>query len=187
VQRSDLNQWFAIRVKSNRDQVVSTALLGRGYETFLPTYKDTRPSARHSEKMRLLLPGYVFCRLDILHRLPILVIPGVVRIVGIGSIPHPISDEEVESLRQVAKSGLPIKPIKYFASGERVRIEAGPLTGAVGTVVDSKRGLFVVSIHFLQRSVSVLLPAGWLCSSTCAAGRIEGDRDNSAYLQEEIR
>jgi transcription antitermination factor NusG len=182
VQVSDPNNWFAIRVKSNRDQVVSTALSGRGYETFVPTYKDDRVSAQRTAKVRLLLPGYVFCRFDVLHRLPILVIPGVVRIVGIGNTPHPISDCEVDSLRQVAKSGLPIKPTKYFAAGEMVRIEAGPLSGAVGTVLDWKRGLFVVSIHILQRSVSVLLPSGWLARPPHGSSRLKGERVNNATV-----
>lgn len=158
MQAPDPNKWFAIRVKSNRDQVVSTALSARGYEIFVPTCLSAEPPA----KMRLILPGYVLCRFDVVCRLPVLVIPGVVRIVGIGKSPHSISDDEVESLRQVAKSGLPVKPMKYFAAGEKVRIKAGPLSGTVGTVLDWKRGLFVVSIHILQRSVSVLLPAGWL-------------------------
>ena len=123
---SNPHSWFAIRVKGNRDQVVSSALSGRGYETFLPTHKDPRSSAKRPPH-----PGYVLSRLDVLHRVPVLVIPGVVRFVGIGNSPRPIPDEEVESLRQVAKSGLPVKPEKYFAAGDKVRIESGPLAGTV--------------------------------------------------------
>ena len=173
---SNPHSWFAIRVKGNRDQVVSSALSGRGYETFLPTHKDPRSSAKRPPH-----PGYVLSRLDVLHRVPVLVIPGVVRFVGIGNSPRPIPDEEVESLRQVAKSGLPVKPEKYFAAGDKVRIESGPLAGTVGTVLDWKSGVFVVPIHFLQRSVSVRLPAGWLARSSHDPTRTTDERLSTGH------
>jgi len=124
---SNPHSWFAIRVKGNRDQVVSSALSGRGYETFLPTHKDPRSSAKPASSSRVCpfpsrrpTPGTGFGDSW-----------GCVRFVGIGNSPRPIPDEEVESLRQVAKSGLPVKPEKYFAAGDKVRIESGPLAGTV--------------------------------------------------------
>lgn len=158
-------EWFAIRVKSNRDQVVATSLSDKGYLTFFPKYKERRTSRELAPKDRPLFPGYVFCRFDVLKRLPILMVPGVVHVVGIGKTPIPIPDDEIDSIRLVIDSDLPITPVEHFAVGEKVRIDAGPLTGALGTVTDRQRGLFVVSITLLQRSLSVALPLEWLTKS----------------------
>jgi len=161
-----LHEWYALRVKSNRDQVVASHLFGRGYDTFVPTYKVPGPTPQSPPKSRPLLAGYVFCRLNLSTRLPVLTVPGVLGIVGIGKAPQPIPDDELESLRQVTASPFRVTPTPQFVVGGRVRIEAGPLCGAVGTVLDCRRGHFVVSITLLQRSVSVMVPPAWLVSAS---------------------
>lgn len=154
--------WYAIRVKSNRDQVVTVSLADKGYETFLPKCRMGLGSGTAARKLGPLFPGYVFCRFDVNRRLPILMVPGVVHVVGIGRTPVSIPDDEIESIRLVVESDLPLTAEQHFKTGEKVRLDAGPLKGAIGIVTDRKRGLFVVSITLLQRSVSVALPPEWL-------------------------
>src|ERR1700740_1540538 len=77
------NSWYAVRVRSRFENVVAKHLHARGYELFLPLYKDQRQwSDRLSEIELPLFPGYVFCRFNPVNRLPILSIPGVVHLVG---------------------------------------------------------------------------------------------------------
>jgi len=150
--------WFAVRVKSNREKVVVNSLTGKGYETFFPIYavnQNSRPAERP------LFPGYVFSRFRVGNRLPILMLPGVVHIVGTGRTPMPIDEEEMTSLRLALDSHLPITPVDY-GNGERVRVQAGPLAGAIGTVNGRMGGRLVVSITLLQRSVAVELRPEWL-------------------------
>ena len=158
----DSTGWFAIRVKSNRDHVVTISLEDKGYETFLPKCRISQGPGASAQKASPLFPGYIFCRFDVTRRLPILMVPGVIHVVGIGKTPVSIPDDEIESIRLVVDSDLPVIPVQHFEMGERVRLDAGPLKGAVGTVTDRKRGLFVVSITILQRSISVALPPEWL-------------------------
>jgi transcription antitermination factor NusG len=54
-----------------------------------------------------LFPGYVFCHFDSNKRLPILMTPGMVRIVGPGNRPEPVDDHEIASIRTIALSGRP--------------------------------------------------------------------------------
>lgn len=150
--------WFAVRVKSNREKVVVNSLTGKGYETFFPLYAANQ-SARPAEKP--LFPGYVFSRFRIGNRLPILMLPGVVHIVGTGRTPMPIDEEEMTSLRLALDSQLPVTPVDY-GDGEKVRVQAGPLAGAIGTVSGRMGGRLVVSITLLQRSVAVELRPEWL-------------------------
>src|SRR6267143_5376043 len=92
--------WFALQVKSRYESVVTAHLDGKGYEWFLPLYKCRRRwSDRLKEIECPLFPGYVFCRLNSLDRLPILIIPGVVLIVGTGKIPVPIDETEIAAIQ----------------------------------------------------------------------------------------
>ena len=156
-------EWFAIRVKSNRENVTSQALEGKGYEVMLPLYRrEDVPATRAPAP---LFPGYLFSRFEVTKRLPILTIPGVVHIVGVGKTPIPIDHEELESLRILLETGLPIRREETYTVGQRVRISRGPLTGAGGVVTDIKDQRFVVSITLLQRSVSVVLEPEWISAA----------------------
>jgi transcription termination/antitermination protein NusG len=150
--------WFAVRVKSNRERVTSLGLTGKGYEVFLPECVRGMSTARGNP----LFPGYLFCRFDVNRRLPVLTVPGVVHIVGVGKTPLPISEDEIGSLRVVVSASLPIKTDEVYTVGDKVQIDKGPLVGASGVVVGCQRKKLIVSITLLQRSVSVELPQDWI-------------------------
>src|SRR6266699_802656 len=81
-------RWYALRVRSRHEQMVGAHLQGRGYKSFLPLYKCRRRwSDRFKEIEQPLFPGYVFCQFNPLNQLPILSIPGVVHVVGVGRTP----------------------------------------------------------------------------------------------------
>ena len=58
--------------------------------------------------------------------------PGIVGIVGPGNRPEPVEDIEIASIRKLALSGRPVQPWPFLRSGQRVRLQAGPLVGAEG-------------------------------------------------------
>src|SRR5271165_6221363 len=85
------DRWYALQVRGRWENSTATLLSGKGYQTLLPTYqaaKRFRGSAR--ELAAPLFPGYVFCQFDVHKRLPVLVTPGVLSVVGRGRIPVPI-------------------------------------------------------------------------------------------------
>jgi transcription termination/antitermination protein NusG len=157
---SELLQWFALRVKSNREKVTFLGLSGKGYDVFLPQYRP--PANPPTEKERPLFPGYLFCRFDVKNRLPILTVPGLVHIVGIGNTPVPVDEQELESLRVLVHAGLPLNRDEPYVVGQAVRIDAGPLAGACGVVTGLRERRLVVSITLLQRSISVELRREWI-------------------------
>src|SRR5262245_13741136 len=86
-------RWFALRVKSRCEKVVSLMAQQKGLEEFLPLYQSRRRWSDRLKSVELpLFPGYLFCRLNPQHRLPLLTIPGVMHMVGIGKTPVPIAD-----------------------------------------------------------------------------------------------
>ena len=99
--------WFALRVKSRSEKIVSTIVRYKGFEEFLPLYQSRRRWSDRFKSVELpLFPGYVFCRVDPEHRLPLLTIPGVLDFVRIGRVPAPIDTAEIAAIQTAIGSGL---------------------------------------------------------------------------------
>src|SRR5258708_18186997 len=127
------NAWYGLRTKSRFEKVAAASLAYKGYENYLPTYRSRRQWCdRVAEVEAPLFPGYVFCRFDLSKRLPILTIPGIVSVVGIGREPAAIPDDEIIAIETVLQAGLNAEPWPYLPAGQRVRIETGSLRGVEG-------------------------------------------------------
>jgi transcription antitermination factor NusG len=110
-----------------------------------------------------LFPGYLFARFDARERLPILQSPGVIAVVGLQKTPIPITNEELEAIRAIVRSGLPAAPWTHLTVGSKVLVEAGPLAGLEGIVVRvGKSSRLVVAVSLLQRSVGVEIELSWV-------------------------
>jgi transcriptional antiterminator NusG len=149
--------WFGLRVRSNCEKIVASSLAGKGYAEFLPLYRKL--SRRRNPPQHIELPlfrGYVFSAFDVNHRLPILTIPGVVNIVGIGRTPESIDREELLAVERFVASGISMEPWPFLETGEVVLVDRGPLAGLEGILVEIKKShRLVVSLSLLQRSVAV--------------------------------
>lgn len=103
-----------------------------------------------------LFPGYLFCRFDVLKKLPILQAPGVIQVVGNHRQPVPVDETEINAIRQLVASGIPNEPWPYLEAGDRVRIWTGPLQGLEGLLVAIKGShRLVLAVTLLQRAVAV--------------------------------
>lgn len=149
--------WFALHVRSQRENYVADQLGAKGYQLFLPLYACRKRWSDRIKNLQLpLFPGYLFCRFDPYDRLPILKTPWLLRIVGFNHIPTPVDDEEIDSVRTLVASGAAAQPWPFASVGERVRIESGPLRGVTGILSQIKGNhKLIVSITLLQRSVAV--------------------------------
>lgn len=146
--------WYAIYVKPKHEKSVSSALQGRGFTSFLPTYSKVHNSGKKFDLP--LFPGYVFCRIQLPVVLPVMMIPGVFSIVGTSREPRPIPDSEIEAIQIMLASGLAACPWPYIPPGQEVRLNSGPLRGVCGVVVDTSDDKWlVVSVRLLRRSVAV--------------------------------
>lgn len=152
---ADRPQWFAIAVKSRSDKAVARVLETKGFETFVPLYKKQHRYRGRLESSELpVFPGYVFCRFNPARRLPILTTPGVTSILGTGNRPSALLETEIASLQTAFKAQIPLLPFPFIQVGNRVRIEAGVLSGVVGIVVRIGQATrLVLSVTLLHRSV----------------------------------
>jgi transcription antitermination factor NusG len=156
--------WYAIRVKSRCERVVSDTLRQKGYEEFLPLYWSRRRWSDRVKVMQLpLFAGYLFCRFSLSNRVPILATPGVVSIVGRGKMPLEIDADEVNAIRVAVNSGHKVEPWPQLEVGKTVRIEEGSLRGLEGVLLRFKgTNNLILGVKLLQRAVAVEVPDKWV-------------------------
>jgi transcription antitermination factor NusG len=161
--------WYALKVRQRSEATAAAALSNKGYEVFLPTYKVRR---RWSDRIKImefpLFPGYLFCQFDIQRRLPILVIPSINKIVGVGKQPEPVSQSEIDSIRTVVTSGIPCEPYGHVTAGQTVQVEYGALAGLTGIITEVRNHYrLIISVDLLMRSVAVEIDRSWVKPTSC--------------------
>lgn len=148
--------WYVAYTNARHEKHVARQLEERHVASFLPTYRSVRRWKDRRKELELpLFPGYVFVQLCIRERLRVLQIPGVVRLVSFGGYPVPVSDSEIQSLKNAVAGGVLTTPHPYLKVGRRVRVKHGPLAGMEGILVRKKdRYRVVMSIDLIMRSVA---------------------------------
>ena len=147
--------WYALKVRTRSEPVAVAALRNKGYDPFAPTIAERR---KYCDRMSVVrtpaFPGYIFCRLDTRYKVPVLSCPAIDYIVSFAGEPAVVPDLEVDAVRRSLEAGG--QPRTYLAVGQRIAIEYGSLAGVEGILERfGKQHRIVVSVHLLQRSVSV--------------------------------
>ncbi|MBX3328775.1 MAG: UpxY family transcription antiterminator [Nitrospira sp.] len=149
--------WYALRTKSRHEKLVRDQLDKQGIEPLLPTVK--RLSQWKDRKKEIEVPlfsGYCFVRFSQLEKTPVQKIVGVVEIVGSGTRPEPIPEEEINGLRRLMTSVLPYDSHPYLHEGMKVEVVRGPLQGAHGILLrKEKRHRLVIGVQLIQQAAAV--------------------------------
>ena len=157
-----MGSWFALQVKHRMEFNVSAMLRAKGYEEFLPLSRSSRNGIAVP-----LFSRYVFCRCvpDACGRF--ITTPGVIRVVGFGGKPAPVSPEEIAALQLIESSRCSATAMEGLHVGDRITIEDGPLRGVCGILV-SIRGQhrLLISVTIMMRTVAVEVSPDWI-------GRVE--------------
>ena len=70
----------------------------------------------------------------------------------------PVPEDEIERVRLMVASGETLEPWPFLKTGQRVRVNAGPLLGLEGILSEVRNTTHVVvGLELLQRSVAVQL------------------------------
>ena len=122
-----MRHWYALYTKPHKERQVRTLLQGQNIEVYLPTVR--RKQRRRDRPDRVVyFPCYLFARIDFteMPQSTIAWMPGVRRIVSMGSQPAVVADELVNLIRERLEG---IEQVGYgsFKQGDRVRITSGPL------------------------------------------------------------
>ena len=163
VAESGAPRWRVLWTHSNCEQLVYDQLAAKSFDLFLPTVEawSRRGGVRRLTRIPMF-GGYLFLRhaMDKASYLEVYKARGLVRVLGerwdrLDAVP----DAEIEDIKKIVCSGLAILPYPYLREGQRVRIRRGPLADVEGIVVrvSPRKGLLVVSVNLLQRSIAVHL------------------------------
>jgi transcription antitermination factor NusG len=153
--------WHVLWTNSHCEDLVSGQLARKGFHPFVP--KIDAWARRGGKRRRVptpLFPGYLFLNdvLDKARHVEVRKARGVAAILGEGwDRPAIVPVAEIDAIRRVVEAGVPAFAHPYLTEGRRVRIEEGPLAGVEGVLLRARpdKGLLVLSIEMLQRSVAV--------------------------------
>ena len=150
-------KWFVVYTAARHEKFVQAQLIAKQIQSFLPLYTTVRQwkNGVRREIQYPLFPGYVFVRFEANERLPVVQTVGLVYLVGNGSSPLPVDDQELHALR-VGSQHASISPHPTVSTGDIVCITSGPFKGVRGRVQEFGRDLkFVVTIELIQRSFAI--------------------------------
>lgn len=156
--------WYALQVWTSREAWVSDGLRRKSIEHYLPLVRSRR---RWSDRLKILpeplFPGYLFARFDPDDAPKVLKAAGVFQVLGDGRNAIPVDDGEIEGIRMLVDSGVPLGVLPEPVAGQAVRIHTGPLTGLEGTILRTKHGpRVVVRVNLLCQAVSAEVDLDWL-------------------------
>ena len=157
IDQMDHFRWYALRTKSRHEKLVRDRLDKQGIEPLLPTVKRLSQWKDRKKEVEVpLFSGYCFVRFSQQEKLPVQQVAGVVEIVGNGSRPEPIPEEEIDALRRLMTSVLPYDPHPYLHEGMKVEVVRGPLQGIHGILLrKEKRHRLIIGVHLIQQAAAV--------------------------------
>jgi transcription antitermination factor NusG len=150
-------KWYAVYTSARHEKFVQAQLTAKQIQSFLPLYTNVRrwKNGVRREIQFPLFPGYVFVCVDTNERLPVVQTAGVLYMVGNGTMPLPIEDQEMHALRIGAQCES-LSPHPTVNAGDTVCIKRGPFQGVRGHVQRDRGNLtFVVTVQLIQRSFAI--------------------------------
>lgn len=165
-------EWFAVRVKPQHERTVAYALGRLGFERYVPLCRTMRRWAEGFKELDVpIFAGFVFCRMRREEVTAIAAMPAVYNVVGHGPQPVPISEAELQVVKRIESSGLPVSPWPFLRQGQIVEIASGPLSGVKGMLASTMKSWHVViNVELLDRSIAVAVDRADLKAAAAAAG-----------------
>lgn len=152
-----MKQWYAVYTKPRQERVAEENLERQSYEVYLPLIAEPRRQrGRWRQCIEPLFPRYLFVRLSLGcdNTGPIRYTTGVSKLVRFADELALVDDHIVESLRHRADraDGLHIHKAPAIAPGEKVVIDAGPMSG-VEAIFEAETGpeRVVILLNLLGR------------------------------------
>ena len=152
--------WYALHVRCNQERAVTRGLTCRGIFHFLPCYDSVRQWKDRRVKLQVpLFPGYLFVRIPLRQRMLVITVPNVVSLVGRGSTPTPVSQEQIDWIQRGIEHGNAL-PHEWLAVGRRVLIVQGPMTGLEGILVSKRNSnRVVIALESIAQAFAVEVDA----------------------------
>lgn len=163
-------RWYVIHTYSGhearvaetlRQRVTTLGQTDKVFEVLIPT--QDKIQIKHGKKSTVkekMFPGYIMVRMivDDNSWLVVRTTAGVTGFVGTGDKPTPLTDIEIEAIKQYVQIGAPKFKVNYSV-GEAVKITDGPFNDFLGSIesIDEEHGKLKVLVSIFGRETPVEL------------------------------
>ena len=132
-------KWFAVNTRYKYEKHALKRILNEGIEAYLPLITEYKQYKSKRKKVEsLLIPRYLFVKINPKHYSRILAIPGVIHFVRIDKQLQCVKESEILILKQITGEYLPVKAVPTttnLEAGDEVEITGGRLIGIRGHLV----------------------------------------------------
>ncbi len=157
--------WYAIHTKPRQEDVAEQHLRQEGLMTFNPKLERVRFfGGRRRAWVGPLFPGYIFSRFDPAVSLRFVrYAHGVRDVVRSGGEPVPVADEIIAVIASRMCDGF-VRLEPALRPGDRVQIEAGPLSGLKGIFEQemSDHERVVILLATIQYHARLIVEKSWV-------------------------
>lgn len=137
-----MKKWYAVYTRSRAEKKVAEELKQNNIEHYLPLYKTLRQWSDRKKKVEVpLFTSYIFVHISVEHTyFDVLNTPGVVCFIKFSNKPAPIPEKDIEKIRTIVASGLPVEQVEpnELAKGDKIEIINGPLKNYHGELIKVK-------------------------------------------------
>lgn len=157
--------WFAVYTKSRAEKKTYQSIVNNGIEAYLPLQKKLSQWSDRKKWVEVpLFNSYIFVYISEVERDRVLQIPGVVKFVRFSGRDAIIREDQIEILKRLLSSGEDLEITDHnFSIGERVKVNAGILTGMTGELIQVRNSkMFVVRFDQLGKNAIINVPTVYL-------------------------
>ncbi len=169
-ERESKGRWYVVHTYSGhearvaetlRQRLITLGQTDKVFELLIPT--QDKIQIKHGKKSTVrekMFPGYLLVKMivDDDSWLVVRTTAGITGFVGVGNKPTPLSDAEVEAIKQFIALGAP-KYKANFSVGEAVKITDGHFFDSLGPIesIDEEHGKLKVLVSIFGRETPVEL------------------------------
>lgn len=164
-------RWYVIRVVSGTEEAVKASLVQRRVsfglekfilESFVPMQDviATGSTGKKIKRRKNVFPGYILVRMVVTNESWYVVrnTPNVTGFLGAGTVPVPVSDEELARIRGMVED----RPTEHTTSiklGDIATVVKGSFSGSEGVIteINEKKGTLRLAVNIFGRDTSVEL------------------------------
>jgi len=161
--------WRVFYTRPRAEKKCECLLFEQNVEVFLPIRTVVKQWKDRKKKIdEPLFPNYIFARVDERERIEVLGTRGIVRCVTFGGSLAEITQSEISQLKllQTHPGWLETVCGQHFKIGAKITIEAGPLRGLKGEVIEYRGTTrLIVRVSSIDMAVKVELPSSLLRSA----------------------
>ncbi len=159
-------KWYALYTKPRWEKKIHASLIKKNIESWCPVKRIENQWTDRKKKIdEPIFKSYIFVRIDIKNRTPVLMTDGVLNFVHYLGKPAVIRDQEVQIIKQYLSEKdaiLTLQSLQAFEETTKVLVTYGVFMDKVGTVLKKERKKIYVRLESLGQVMVVEFPIDYL-------------------------